>query len=261
MREGGNYMQLVSRWTYGRQIYWGVTIFLIFLGTTFFIYDESLTFKITLTFILSILSLVITLIALGSFKILSQKPVQNRNLLYWEIVLFIFFIILLIDNHTVHNIINVFSQHRYFFLSTLSAAGSSILEETICRGLFLTGFLGLAVYEGFKRKLFFSAIMSAALFSIFHLMNLIGGNFDFVLKQLFYTFAVGIFFSLLRFSTNSLFLPILVHFILDFVPINSSISVNTSWVATLIIFLPILFISSVILLKLDNLNNEIYLPE
>ncbi|WP_420864796.1 CPBP family intramembrane glutamic endopeptidase [Ligilactobacillus acidipiscis] len=157
------------------------------------------------------------------------------------------------------NILQVVYSH-YFLISTIGALASAILEESVTRGLFLSGFINLGMYEGSSYKLTKAAVYSSFLFGILHIFNLVGGNPQAVFQQILYTFSLGTFLVILRITTNGLGLPILLHFLFDLVPLKNSTNVESNNRGVmLLIFTPILILSIFYLIGVDRQlsNNKV----
>jgi len=75
----------------------------------------------------------------------------------------------------------------------------------------------------YKKNLFKISILTSSLFAIVHLSNLLLNSYSFsdVLFQVFFAFAVGIFFQILFVNFKNIYIPVLIHFFIDF---NSNFS-------------------------------------
>lgn len=88
-------------------------------------------------------------------------------------------------------------------------------EETVMRGALFNLFMSL-----FKTKehcLWMSAVFSSVIFGVIHVGNLFGGaDIGYTLYQVLYATAMGLVFSMVYVKTQSLFVPIAMHAIIDF---------------------------------------------
>ena len=100
-------------------------------------------------------------------------------------------------------------------LYALYILGIALLEELIFRGVAL-----MAVSDFFKGKKhapLFIALITSAIFSLFHLTNLfIGAGIGSTMLQCLYTFLIGGMLSVTMLKTKNIWLCTLIHFIFDF---------------------------------------------
>ena len=119
------------------------------------------------------------------------------------------------------------------------------------RGLFLSGFLNLFQNNSFK--LLLTSLISSILFGLLHLINLIHNPVNAILQQVFYATILGLIFSIIRIVSNSLWLPIMIHSLIDFQPTITSKTVSeNSWLTIIVMFSPLAFLAIVTLYKLDK---------
>ncbi|HJE96465.1 MAG TPA: CPBP family intramembrane metalloprotease [Ligilactobacillus acidipiscis] len=245
-------MFIESHWSWGRQLYWGMILFLLFFFSNMFFYDTSLVFKVSANLIIALIALFITFKSMGTFKVINVKLKFNQLLVLWGVLAVLAVTIMLFVGHTPTHILQVFNS-KHIFLSTTAAISSAILEEAITRGLFFAGFIGLAIYHDSSYKLTKAAVYSSLLFGGLHIFNLVGGTLETVMQQVFYACAFGMFLAALRITTNGLTLPILFHFLIDWVPLDAIPSTSGgSWGVTLAIFIPILLLSTMYLVYVDR---------
>lgn len=241
-----------ARWSWGRQLYWGTILFLLFFFLSMFFYDETLNFRGFANLMLAFLSLYITFKSIGSFKILKVHISPTKALITFGVLAVTGTVIMALVENTPLHIFEAI-QSKYIGLNIIMALSSAVLEESICRGLLLSGFVNLFVYESYPYTLTAGSICSALLFSIFHIVNLLGGNANAVFQQIVYAFSIGVFFAALRITTNGLFYPILLHFFLDLVPLEIFTENGSgNWILMLAIFMPILLFSIFYLLNMDK---------
>lgn len=136
--------------------------------------------------------------------------------------------------------------------SFIGAASAGIGEESWLRGLFFTAFL--VMFSKKKGPLLKTALATSLLFGSLHLLNLLqaGSNPLAVFQQVFYATAFGLLFAVIRVGYNNLWLPMLLHFLIDFKPtIHEPVAVN-EWLIILLIFIPQAFLSLITLVKMDK---------
>ncbi|WP_283680389.1 CPBP family intramembrane glutamic endopeptidase [Lentilactobacillus sp. Marseille-Q4993] len=246
-------MILESRWTWGRQLQWGLLLTLGMLFLMFFLYDASSTTVNMVYLGVGLISFGVAVVAQGGLKVLNTKLSLTKPMLIWGVLACLAVISMMMLEGVPTNIIHVF-QSKSMVLATVVAFSAAVLEESTCRGLFLSAFLNLGVYRGSKYNLTKSAVYSAILFGVLHLTNLFGGSLTAVLQQTVYAFALGVFLAALRIAANNLIWPIVLHFILDWAPmiINSSTGQSSSWLYLLAVFMPVLVLSVGYLVNADR---------
>ncbi|GBG94381.1 abortive infection protein [Ligilactobacillus salitolerans] len=245
-------MLLENRWSWGRQLYWGVILFLLFFFASLFFYDVSLDFKGIANLVIASFALFIFFLSTRTFKLLSSKIHLDKPLQITGGLAVLAGLLMFIVGGSPAHIVAVF-QSKTPVISTVVALAAAILEESVCRGLFLSGFVGLGAYKSSHYQLTKASVYSALLFGGLHLFNLLGANPSAVFLQICYTFALGVFLAALRITSNGLFLPILLHFLLDWVPLDAPRQAGSSnWGMTLLVFLPLLLLSVTYLILLDQ---------
>lgn len=77
----------------------------------------------------------------------------------------------------------------------------------------------------YKKNLFKISILTSSLFAIVHLSNLLLNSYSFsdVLFQVMFAFAIGVFFQILFINFKNIYIPVLIHFFIDF---NANFSVK-----------------------------------
>lgn len=232
-----------SRWTWGRQLQWGILLFMIFVFSNFFIYDTTVYFKSMFNLIFSIITFTIFIVSAGTNKALTKQINLTKPVLIWGSICMLVIILDMAIYNIPKNIYTVFTS-RYFWTNTSYALSAAIFEESICRGLFLSSFLQIGLYKGTKLNITRSAIYSSLLFSGLHIINLSSGSANMVFQQMFSALAIGMLFVVVRIITNGLLWPILIHFILDWGPLVSySYSGDNDWIVTIVIYTVIFLIS------------------
>lgn len=162
---------------------------------------------------------------------------------YWIIgILYIFFIsyVTELPSNWISMIHLPLSKVSTYFLIALSAG---LFEEFFCRGLLFN------IFYKVQNSLLLTAIYSSAVFALLHLSNFffIKQGLVATLQQMVFAFALGIFFSFLRITFNSLWLPILIHTAIDFSPQIVQADGQNSW-SDVLFFLVTLAIPMIILL-------------
>ena len=100
-------------------------------------------------------------------------------------------------------------------LYALYILGISLLEELIFRGIAIV--IISDFFKGKKHAPLFTALISSAVFSLFHLTNLfIGADIGSTMLQCLYTFLIGGMLSVAMLKTKNIWLCTLIHFIFDF---------------------------------------------
>lgn len=161
-------------------------------------------------------------------KIGRQGKLFNRAVgksIIWIIPHYILLVIVLVDNMKLVGAldrIQILSLGIYFFTSILIA----VSEEVMFRGAILQHFL-----RSGKRK---AVIYSAALFSVFHLSNiLISGNILSTVFQLISTFFFGLFASAIVIKQKTLFPILIYHALWDFIMQITIFSESSSILSTI----------------------------
>lgn len=91
----------------------------------------------------------------------------------------------------------------------------ALIEEIVFRGILL--YLCLDYLRNAKYKYFFAALITTAIFALFHLTNLfVGMGILDVLLQVGYTFLIGGMFAVMMLKTNNVWLCVIIHALFDF---------------------------------------------
>jgi len=91
----------------------------------------------------------------------------------------------------------------------------ALIEEIVFRGILL--YLCLDYLRNVKHRYFFAALISTAIFALFHFTNLFTGmSIGNVLLQVGYTFLIGGMFAVMMLKTNNVWLCVIIHAIFDF---------------------------------------------
>ncbi len=93
--------------------------------------------------------------------------------------------------------------------AVITALAPALFEEVIFRGIFIYN-LRKNDYKDSGAML-----MSAIVFALFHLTNIVGGNVLGTLIQTVYSFVIGLVLAALYLKNGSLFEIVLIHFLID----------------------------------------------
>ncbi|MTD38690.1 CPBP family intramembrane metalloprotease [Erwinia sp. CPCC 100877] len=188
--------------------------------------------------IVSVISLFIVRFAKNLFNIkINFSPIipNFKKNIFIFIVPFILFGIDFIGG-----LANVFRQPLYLIIvSFASALGAGLFEEIRDRGFGTIGFNEALPHS--KWKPLITAICTSFLFCTTHYLNLlmpIAPSLEAVQQQVFYTFFMGMVFSVLSMRTGTIFYAILFHSINNLVPWTpiSDLASVSSWANLLIIY-------------------------
>lgn len=132
--------------------------------------------------------------------------------------------------------IHLFFLARFIFILTqphgniltafIVAASAAVFEEYMLRGLVFGSLLAGASNN--YRRIMKAVLISALLFSLTHLINLSGQSFYVTSQQIIQSFGMGFICCALYLRSGSIFLPILLHFLLDFTVLcmNNSLAIT-----------------------------------
>ena len=220
-----------------------ITVLLFILGTICFIFfdvrpikilEDVLANKLLCSFIARVgLSLLFgwMLYQYGGRKLMSFNRYFPKYLL-WAPPCFMVAII----NFPFDVLINGKAEiHRMDLMGLyiLYVLGIALLEELIFRGVLLV--LVSDYLKGKRYQYLLTALISSAIFSLFHLTNLFEGmNIGDVLLQCLYTFLIGGMLSVTMLKTKNIWLCILIHALFDFGGmILYTIGIGNPWDSTL----------------------------
>lgn len=125
--------------------------------------------------------------------------------------------------------LQVFKQTPNDILVCLfTALAAGFCEEFLFRNLFFNFFVG--VYKNTKHILFWASITSTLFFALMHLVNLWHQNTNTTLEQVCAVFGTGMIFCVFHILSNTMWVPVLLHFLWDFSPLmKSGISKENEW--------------------------------
>lgn len=180
---------------------------------------------------------------------------SSKVLLVSLLVVFVIYSLLVFSVPT--NIIKVFKTGLTGIIGSLLAAmAAGFFEEWLVRGVFFKGLV--ETYKNHKFQYVYAAVFSSLLFGFLHIINLSSSSWIAVSQQIFYAIVFGLVFSAIRIAINGLWLPILLHSIIDFQPqlLTSSVS-SAAWELLLVLFTPLCILSLVTIFALQkNINLE-----
>ena len=116
------------------------------------------------------------------------------------------------------NLIVVKAQFSFFVVLLMLSV--CVIEEVFFRGILL---------DYFKiRFKFWGVILSSLLFALFHVVNVINYDVEFVLVQISLSFAVGVLYSGIALKLKSILFGVLSHFLTNVTGIGYGIKVSVS---------------------------------
>jgi membrane protease YdiL (CAAX protease family) len=135
------------------------------------------------------------------------------------------------------------------------AFGTSLLEETMYRGLLLTAMV--KAWGGTRIGLFAAAILSGFFWGSLHFINLVVRPFPLVALQVMEMMMVGFFYAALVLSGRSIWPAVVVHWAtnaavnLQAAQIPNFSETNTAWVTSFLVTLPLIAMGVYLLRKLE----------
>ncbi|MEX2804321.1 CPBP family intramembrane glutamic endopeptidase [Streptococcus sp. H31] len=218
--------------------------------------DSSAFFPNVLNFILSIGLAGFCYYLIKSEKIF-DKPLQysksSRRL--FTILICIFTIMFLLVFRVPFNILTILTKGLTLTVSTLLAAvAAGVFEELLVRGLMFSGLLQLLYKKNSRWPFLGASCLSALIFGVLHFINLTASPLPAVVQQVFYAAVFGLVFAALRIKYNNLWLPVIIHCLIDFQPAVTSgqVPAGNSWIGLLIVFLPLLILCLLVLSRFDQ---------
>lgn len=243
------------------QLVTGTVVFMAFVISSNFLKDmskEATVVGASLRFLLSVILAGVCYYFIKSEKLFNKSIKLSRISKIWLTILILLFIAFLVVALNIgDNIQGVLSGGFGLFLpSLLVALSAGIFEEFLVRGLFFSGILNL--FQNNRFKLILTSLISSAIFGLLHLVNIIHSPVQAVLQQVFYATVIGLVFAIIRITANSLWLPVLIHALIDFQPTITSGTVDVNpWLTLIIIYSPLALFSIITLFSLDkNLNQQ-----
>ena len=132
--------------------------------------------------------------------------------------------------------------------------GVAIVEELYVRGLLLNMIEKIS-YKS-KNSTLIAIIISSVIFGIGHIFGVLGEPILVIVTKVIWTIAMGMYFGAIYKKTNNLWIPIILHFIIDICALPYCFTNNTSYpMISLYIILPtylILGIYSLYIIKKRN---------
>ncbi len=143
-----------------------------------------------------------------------QKP-------FWRSILFILPpLLVVINNMPILSMIRgdayiIHTEPVYWILFALECLAIGLFEEAAFRGVILLMFAERRYKT--RQGLFFSLILTSAVFGLVHLANIaVGAGVGAVIRQIGYSFLIGAMCSVVLLKTRNIWLCVLLHAIYDF---------------------------------------------
>lgn len=126
--------------------------------------------------------------------------------------------------------------------SLFIALGAGVGEEFLLRNLAFN--TCLTYFKNSRYNIFWSSVISSAIFGLLHLINLLHQDWNTTSEQVFYAFSAGLVLMLIHIVTNNMKLTPVLHFLYDLTPFIASTQAGfLPWVIILSVFGPILVLS------------------
>ena len=91
--------------------------------------------------------------------------------------------------------------------------GVAIIEELYVRGLLLNVIEKMSVKS--KNSTLIAVVLSAVIFGVGHLFGVLNQSLLVIVSKVVWTIGMGIFFGMIYKKTNNLWLPIMIHFLIN----------------------------------------------
>lgn len=162
----------------------------------------------------SIISLLIVGVSLTSDfgKIFTAKRIENQAIL----PIIAAFAVALV-NIPLYSLLSGKAEITDFAFLPVLAAYCAIVafeEETLFRGIFYEVIANRVKDK--KNSIYLRVVISAAVFSLFHLFNILGGSGGETLLQVVYTFLLGCLFATVKEASGNIYFGIASHAIFNF---------------------------------------------
>ena len=132
--------------------------------------------------------------------------------------------------------------------------GVAIIEELYVRGLLLN--LIEKVCHKSKNSTLIGIILSSVVFGLGHIFGVLGEPILIIITKVVWTIAMGMYFGAIYKKTNNLWIPIILHFIINICALPYCFTTNTSYpMISLYIILPtylLLGIYSMYIMKMNK---------
>ena len=134
------------------------------------------------------------------------------------------------------------------------AVAAAVFEELLVRGLILSALE--KAFQNSRHRLLLAGLISALIFGALHYYNLFqNASLGEINQQVFYAAALGVMFAAFRICFQNLWLPILIHFAIDFQPFigeSGGGGGQSSWTFLLLLFVPLALMAAVTLFSADR---------
>jgi membrane protease YdiL (CAAX protease family) len=187
-----------------------INLYKIFIQNTLFHNDYSSGYLIAMT-ILKVSLFIITLFLLHNEKI----KVSNFN----KTKCLLLIIGIVVFARLYHNVLSeseIYKMNIDYFKLTFYSLHNFFI------GLFEEFYFRLYIFSLlcslYKKNLFKISVLTSFLFAIVHLSNLLLNSYSCndVVFQVMFAFAIGIFFQILLIKFKNIYIPVLIHFFIDF---------------------------------------------
>lgn len=91
--------------------------------------------------------------------------------------------------------------------------GVAIIEELYVRGLLLN--LIEKMFMRSKNSTLYAVVLSSVIFGVGHIFGVLNQSFLVIISKVVWTIGMGIFFGMIYKKTNNLWLPIIIHFLIN----------------------------------------------
>lgn len=246
-----------------KKLLWTFELVIMYLFSTALftnnISEESIFTGLISTCISIILAFIIWK-SLNTAKIDPKNPIVfNTNIqksIYYLIgllyIIFIFVINGVFDGFSAMTHISILKNVNYFLI----AVSAGVFEEFICRGLLFNIFYNANMNK--KMRLLPASIYSSLIFAFLHFTNYFTGqqNLNATLQQIVFALMMGVLLSYIRIITDGLWLPIVVHTIIDFNPGITRGDEATDWSSVIILSLLVIIPLAILIAHLNTQKKE-----
>lgn len=165
------------------------------------------TFSLT-TYTFEFLGGILLTILFNKF-IIHQKIFVSLSLSKTQITIFMLLSIL--------TIINIFNSSFNSVSQYVTSLGAALNEELMARGILFAGFLSYFSIHKLKKlsSVSLSILISSAIFSCMHLLNIQHQGINGTLQQMIQTLGMGVMFSCIYLATKNILWPMFIHGFID----------------------------------------------
>jgi membrane protease YdiL (CAAX protease family) len=250
-------MMIHTRRSWQERLLAAIVLLLGYLYLLWVLRDSPQSISTTAQLGYALMTLIIAYWEIGTFKIVDHRLALSNDLKIWLALVGSTIVGMLLLESWPETVMATLTS-RGLLWNTMIALSTGIFEETITRGLLFSVFLQAGHRHQWRLKFTQATIFSSLIFGTLHLTNLGPGNVESVLQQVFYTFVLGVLLSILRVTTNTLFWPIGLHFLIDWQPdiATSQGPPSADWWVIGTIFSVILIVGLIYLIKFDRADER-----